>query len=157
MMKKLLALCRNAAFLGALCLFLLTTTLSAITWGVVTTVNTGVAVASAVKAANDAARVRQAKAVMKTKAKARIRRAVVAIPVVGIGAMVYFEERNFREWKADNPDGTRQEYGCEVVEATSSVIEEVLQELPERVRPEPETVFKFIPKCESEQTVPSSG
>jgi len=89
---------------------------------------------------------------MKTKAKARIRRAVVAIPVVGIGAMVYFEERNFKEWLEDNPDGTRREYGCEVVDMTAEVLEEVLQELPEYARPEPETVFKLIPKGEPDLT-----
>ena len=145
-MKKLLAFFRNTVFLGALCLLLLTTTIGAITWGIQTAALATAATSKAV-----------AKAVMKTKAKARIRRAVVAIPVVGIGAMLYFEERNFKEWKTDNSDGTRQEYGCEVVDATSLVIEEVLQELPEAVRPQPETVFKLIPKCESEQTAPSSS
>ena len=144
-MKRLLAFFRNTMFLGALCLLLLTTTIGAITWGIQTAALATAVTSKAV-----------AKAVMKTKAKARIRRAVVAIPVIGIGAMVYFEERNFKEWKADNPEGTRQGYGCEVVEATSLVIEEVLQELPEYVRPEPETVFKLIPKCESEQMAPSS-
>ena len=143
-MKKLLAFFRNTVFLGALCLLLLTTTIGAITWGVQTAALATAVTSKAV-----------AKAVMKTKAKARIRRAVVAIPVVGIAAMVYFEERNFKEWKTNNPDGTRQEYGCEVVDATVLVIEEVLQELPERVRPEPETVFKLIPKCESES--PAEG
>jgi len=141
MMKKLLALCRNGAFLGAICLLLLTTTIGAITWGIQTAATLTAATSTAV-----------AKAVMKTKAKAQIRRAVVAIPVVGLGAMVYFEERNFREWKEDNPEGTRQEYGCEVVDMTAEVLEEVLQELPEYVRPEPETVFKLIPKCEPDLT-----
>ena len=136
-MKKLFALFRNAAFLGALCLLLLTTTLGAITWGVQTAATLTAATSAAV-----------AKAVMKTKAKARIRRAVVAIPVIGIGAMVYFEERNYKEWRVENPDGTRQESGCQVVDMTALVIEEVLQELPEAVRPQPETVFKLIPKCE---------
>ena len=144
-MKKLLALVRNTVFLAGLSLLLLTTTIGAITWGVQTAALATAVTSKAV-----------ARAVMKTKAKARIRRAVVAIPVVGIGAIVYFEERDFKEWKADNPDGTRQEYGCEVVDATSLVIEEVLQELPEAVRPQPESVFKAIPKCESEQAVPSS-
>ena len=141
-MKRLFACFRNTVFLGALCLMLLTTTLGAITWGLQT--------AAALTAATAATSVAVAKAVMKTKAKARIRRAVVAIPIIGLGAIVYFEERNFKEWLEDNPEGTRQEYGCEVVEMTAQVLEEVLQELPEYVRPEPETVFKLIPKCESE-------
>ena len=145
-MRKLLAFFRNTVFLGALCLLLLTTTIGAITWGIQTAALATAVTSKAV-----------AKAVMKTKAKARIRRAVVAIPVVGLGAIVYFEERNFKEWKTDNPEGTRQEYGCEVVDSTAVVIEEVLQELPESVRPEPETVLKLIPKCQSEQTVPGSG
>src|SRR6056297_1058679 len=139
MMKSLFACFRNSVFLGALCLVVLTTTLGAITWGIQTAATLTAATSTAV-----------AKAVMKTKAKARIRRAVVAIPVVGLGAMVYFEERNFREWKDEHPEGTRQEYGCEVVDMTAEVLEEVLQELPEYVRPEPETVFKLMPKCEAE-------
>ena len=139
-MKKLLGFFRNTVFLGALCLLLLTTTIGAITWGIQTAALATAVTSKAV-----------AKAVMKTKAKARIRRAVVAIPVVGIGAIVYFEERNYKEWKVENPDGTRQEYGCEVVEATALVMEEVLQELPKYVRPAPENVFKLIPKCESEE------
>jgi len=142
-MKKILRFFRTTVFLVGLSILLLTTTVGAIIWGMQTAAVLTAATSTAV-----------AKAVMKTKAKSRIRRAVVAIPVVGLGAMVYFEERNFREWKEDNPEGTRQEYGCEVVDMTAEVLQEVLQELPEYVRPEPETVFKLIPKCESAEKLP---
>lgn len=140
-MKRVLSSFRNTVFLAGLCLLLFTTTIGAIAWGVQTA---ALATAMTSKAV--------AQAVVKTKAKARTRRTVVAIPIIGLGAMVYFEERNFKEWLEDNPDGTREEYGCEVVDMTAEVLEEVLQELPAIVRPEPETVFKLIPKCEAEET-----
>lgn len=136
-MKKVFVLVRTTSFLVVLCAFLFTTTIGSIIWGVQTAATLTAATSTAV-----------AKAVMKTKAKARIRRAVVAIPVVGLGAVVYFEERNYRDWLEDNPDGTRQEYGCEVVDVTAEVTEEVLQELPEGIRPEAETVMRMMPRCE---------
>ena len=139
-MKKLLALIRTTAFLGCLCFFLLTTTIGSILWGLQTAATLTAATTAAVS-----------KAVMTTKAKARIRRSIVAVPIVGLGAIVYFEERDYQEWLEQNPTGTRQEYACEVVDLTIEVLDDVLQELPERVRPEPETVFRLMPKCERDE------
>ena len=88
------------------------------------------------------------KAVAKAKAKARLRRAVVAIPIAGIGAITYFEEQDYQEWKEQNPEGDRKEYACEIASLTVEVMDDVLQGLPERVRPAPETVREFLPTCE---------
>lgn len=154
-MKKLVAFCRTTVFLGGLCLFLLTTTIGAITWGLQTaaaaTAVTSAAVAKAVTAAQAKARTRQTKAVMKTKAKARIRRSVAAIPILGAAALLYFEEKDYRDWLAETPNGSRQQYGCEVLGLSAEVLDEVLQELPERVRPDADTVLKLMPKCEPAQ------
>jgi hypothetical protein len=139
-MKKVLAMIRNVVFLWALVAFLLTTTFGAIVWGLQTAATLTAATSAAV-----------ARAVMTTKAKARIRRTVVAVPLVGLGAIVYFEEADYREWLKDNPDGTREQYFCQVAKVTAEVLDEVLQELPERFRPEPETIRDKIPKCDAQQ------
>ena len=89
-----------------------------------------------------------AEAVAKAKAKARLRRVIVAVPIAGIVAMGYFEERDYREWKEQNLDGTRQHYACEVATLTAHVIDEVLQDLPEAVRPTPATVLGKMPECD---------
>ena len=34
----------------------------------------------------------------KLNAKARLRRAIVAVPVIGAGLILYFEEQDFQEW-----------------------------------------------------------
>jgi hypothetical protein len=77
--------------------------------------------------------------VARVKAKARLRRLIAAIPIVGMGSLIYFEERDYQEWLAENPDGTRERYACELAAITAEVMDEVLQELPARVRPDPDT------------------
>ena len=95
-----------------------------------------------------------AEAVARTKAKARLRRLVAAVPFVGAGAIVYFEDQDYRDWLAENPSGTPGEYVCDVARLSAEVIDEVLAELPEGARPRPETVLSWMPECESarEQT-----
>ena len=145
-LKKLQLLFTSTMFLLSLCIFLFSTTIAALSWGFHTATTAAAAAASSAIVARQAV----AKAVMKTKAKARIRRSIAAVPVLGLGAIVYFEENDYRDWKEENPDGTRQEYGCEVLELTAIVIDEVLQELPEGVRPKPETILRKMPQCETD-------
>ncbi|MFP7571849.1 hypothetical protein ACGKZZ_13860 [Marivita sp. S2033] len=90
-----------------------------------------------------------AKAVSKTKAKARLRRLLVAVPFVGGGAAIAFEARDFRDWQADHPDGTFATYSCEVAESSAEVMDEVLQDLPELVRPSRDAVLQRLPKCDA--------
>ena len=85
------------------------------------------------------------KVVSRTKAKARLRRLVAAAPFVGIAALAYFEEQDYQECLKENPQGTRTLYACEVAAMTAEVIDEVLQELPEKVRPSPEQVSGYLP------------
>ena len=54
------------------------------------------------------------RAVGKTKAKARLKRALVMVPIAGIAVAAYFEEQDYQEWKQENPNGNRQDYACEI-------------------------------------------
>jgi len=146
-MVKILAAIRSVVFLGWLSVALISTTIAAGIWAIQMTAT--VATMSA-KATATAVKHRKAmaRAVAKAKAKARLRRALVAVPVVGVGVITYFEEQDYRDWKRQHPDGTRKQYACEVASLTAEVIDEVLQELPERVRPSPATVMEWMPKCE---------
>lgn len=92
-----------------------------------------------------------AKAVVRTKAKARLRRVMVAIPIIGIGLAAEFERRDYTQWQGENPDGTMQQYSCEVATYSAEVVDEVLQELPETVRPSRATVLNWMPECEAVQ------
>jgi len=148
-MAKVFGVFRNVVFLGWLSVALASTTLAAGVWAFQMT--TTVAAMSAKAAATAVAHRKQlAKAVAKAKSKARLRRAVVAVPLVGVGAIAYFEERDYQEWLAANPDGTRKQYSCEVASLTAEVVDDVLQDLPKRVRPEPELVLNRLPECEKE-------
>lgn len=146
-MVMIFRLFRNVVFLGWLCFALASTTLAATVWAVQLTAT--VATVSAQAAAAAVAHRRQlARAIARTKAKARLRRMIAAVPIAGLGAIAYFEERDFQDWKEDNPEGTRAEYACELAELSAEVIDEVLQDLPESVRPSPDNVQGWLPDCE---------
>lgn len=93
----------------------------------------------------------------KLKARERIRRTLIAVPVVGAGLIVYFEEQDYQDWLIDHPDGSRADYACEVASYSAEVIDEIVenivdasQNLPKSVRPDPDNVTQWleIPKCE---------
>ena len=92
----------------------------------------------------------------KLKARERIRRSLIAVPVVGAVLIVYFEEQDYQDWFIDNPNGLRADYACEVASYSAEVIDEIVenvvdagQSLPEPVRPDPKTVKEWlkVPKC----------
>ena len=93
-------------------------------------------------------KVKEKKAVAKTKAKARLRRAISAIPVLGTAAFAAFEYNDYQQWLEENPGGTKEQYGCEVLNTTSEVFSDVANELPENVRPSREAVFSVMPTCQ---------
>lgn len=145
-MLKLFGLFRSVVFLGWLSAALVSTTIATGIWAFQMT-STVAALSAQAASAAVAHRKQLARAVAKTKAKARLRRAVVALPAVGMIAVGYFEEQDYQEWLAENPDGTRRQYACEVATLTADVIDDVLQDLPDRLRPEPETVLGHLPEC----------
>ena len=90
-----------------------------------------------------------AKAVARTKAKARLKRALVMVPIAGIAAGAYFEEQDYQEWKQQNPNGNRQNYACEVAALTAEVLDEFLREIPDTLRPSEERLTDQLPKCQT--------
>lgn len=145
-MAKVLKLLRSVVFLGWLCAVLATTSVATVVWAFQMSATVS-AMAAKVTAMAATHRKQLTKEIAKTKAKARLRRAVVAVPVAGIAATAYFEEQDFQEWLIDNPGGTRSEYACSIASLSAQVVDEVLQELPETLRPAPETVLSVMPDC----------
>ena len=77
-------------------------------------------------------------------AKARLRRLVSAIPLVGAGAAVYFERQTYYEWQELYPEGTPEDYACDMATLTADVVDEVFQGLPTAIRP---SERRFVPDC----------
>ena len=87
--------------------------------------------------------------VSRVKAKARLRRLVAAIPLRQASLPLRsLSDAIFFRGKKKTPDGTFGQYGCEASVLSAEVMDEVLQELPEAVRPRKETVLKMLPKCD---------
>jgi uncharacterized protein CbrC (UPF0167 family) len=105
-------------------------TLSLAAWTVSLTSQVAALTASATAAAVKAAR-EKAEIKAKMKAKARLRRMLVAIPIAGTAAAVYFEQADFEEWLLENPGGTFSEYACIQADLSAEIVDEVLAELPE--------------------------
>lgn len=104
-----------------------------------------VASLTATIAANAIASSKQtAKTVFRTKAKARLKRLIAAMPFVGIAAVGYFEEQDYKEWLLENPEGDRKQYACEVANITAEVLDEVLQDLPDNLRPNPTQLSDYL-------------
>jgi hypothetical protein len=108
-MVRLFKLVRTTAFLVVLCVSLATTAVSLGVWAVSLTAQVSTMTASAAAAAI-AHRKAIAAAVLRTKAKARLRRALVVVPVAGIAAAIAFEREDYLEWKQDNPHGDLEAY-----------------------------------------------
>ena len=69
------------------------------------------------------------------------------IPVAGLAAGAYFEEQEYREWLAENPDGSRSDYLCEMSEITLEVLDEILLDFPKSIAPSESSLNIMIPKC----------
>lgn len=89
-----------------------------------------------------------ARAVARARAKARLRRMLVAVPFVGGGAALAFEAQDFRDWQEEHPEGTLAEYSCEMAALSAEVLDEVLQDLPEPMRPSRDAVLDKLPECD---------
>lgn len=92
----------------------------------------------------------------KIKAKARLRRGLIAVPFIGAGLIIYFEEQDFQEWLVEHPEGDRSKYFCEVAAYSAEIVDELVvdtlkatENLPEYLKPNAEKVKNWleIPKC----------
>ena len=147
MLGGVLSVFRNTVFLVTMLAVLFTTTLGATAWAWRTTAHAAALTGQvASMAAQHRKQVREA--VFRAKAQARLRRIVVALPVAGAAAIGYFEEQDYQEWLSKNPEGTRGEYACQVSKVSGEVVGEMLQDLPEWMRPEPDVIVKRLPKSE---------
>ena len=90
----------------------------------------------------------------RTKAIARMKRVLVAVPIAGIGIAGYFEKKDFEEWQEDHPGGTFSEYTCEIGLISAEYVDKVLQGLPESLADKiPEgAMVKLVPECEVTST-----
>ena len=140
------ALFKNIVFLAWLVGALVSLSIGLTWWSIHLTASvarvTSEAAAAAVKHRKEVAR-----AVSKTKAKARLKQALVMLPVVGLAAGAYFEEQDYREWKQQNPDGNRRDYACEVAAFTTEVLDEILHDLPEGMMLSGEVLGRQLPNC----------
>ena len=89
-----------------------------------------------------------AKAISKEKAKARLKRLIVAVPLIGTGAAIAFEANEVKVWLEENPDKSATDYGCDVAYASADVMDEVLAELPERFRSSNDLIMSRMPECD---------
>ena len=134
---------KSGAIVASLIISLLVTAISLGVWSL-KLVSQVAELTSTLTATVAASRVSQSKAVAKAKAKARLRRLIAVTPVVGIAAMGYFEEQDFQDWLIENPSGTRTQYACEVAQLSAEVIDEVLHDLPDAIRPGPRQVADLL-------------
>jgi len=88
------------------------------------------------------------KTISKIKAKARLKRMITMLPFAGAAAGIYFEESEFQEWLLDNPDGTRSDYLCAIADITSEILDEVINDLPQSIKPSKNLMETMAPKCQ---------
>ena len=90
------------------------------------------------------------------KAKARLRRGLIAVPFIGAALIIYFEEQDFQEWIDEHPGGDRKQYACEVATYSAEIIDELVadtlaatENLPDYLQPNAEKVKTWLeaPKC----------
>jgi uncharacterized membrane protein len=87
------------------------------------------------------------KTISKIKAKARLKRIIIMLPIAGAATGIYFEESEFQEWLIDNPNGKRSDYLCEIAEITSEIIDEVIDALPQSIKSGENLLKAITPEC----------
>jgi hypothetical protein len=88
-----------------------------------------------------------ANAVAKERAKSRLKRLIVAVPIIGTGAAAALSANKMNDWLVGNPHMTASDYGCELVYSSLEVMDEVLAEFPKRIRPSRDWVISKMPEC----------
>ncbi len=160
---------KSTLFLGILCIMLSVTVAGLVIQSIQLTTKLTLAAANAAAAASShrkamaaaasAHRSDKAKAVAaakaREKAKARIRRFAIAgaaaVPVAGslVAPAIAgsFEVADFNHWKTGNPEGGFGDFACETGAVSAGLVDGVLQELPDSIKPSADTVRSFMPQC----------
>jgi hypothetical protein len=136
---RLFTFFRRTTMLLSFIVFLFSSTLSLAIWA--TSLSAQLTMAAA---AHTAA---MAKAVGREKAKARLKRMMVAVPILGTAAATGFEYYEYTVWQEGNPGKGAGDYGCEVAQTSAEVMDEVLAELPEGYQPPRNVIEGLIPEC----------
>ena len=97
--------------------------------------------------ASTVAAVKHRKEIAKVLAKARLKRFIVAIPILGSGAAVAFEASEFKDWQAANPQKSEVDYLCENASLSIEVFDEVTRDLPESLRVSTQSIIDNIENC----------
>lgn len=111
----------------------------------------------ALKARLNAAAKERQRELARLKAKSRLKRMVVAVPLVGLGVAAYFEKQELSEWLLENPGKTEADYACEVGMNSAEVLDEVLAAvpedviawLPESIVPSPDAMQSLFADCKA--------
>ena len=48
----------------------------------------------------------------------------------------------------DNPDVTRSDYLCEIADFTTEIVDEVINDLPQSIKPNKKLIETIAPKCQ---------
>ena len=133
---------KNIFFLGLLVISLAVTTLSLGLHAANLTAKVAV-----LTTASAAAAVKHRKDIAKLLAKARLKRVIVAIPILGSSAALAFEASEFKNWQAANPQKSEVDYLCENASLTIEVFDEVIKDLPESLQVSPEVLGLELKGC----------
>ena len=140
----MLSLSKNIIFWGWLCGVLASLSIGLTLWSIQLTAN--VAALTTQLAMNG---VKHRKEISKVLAKARLRRVIVMMQFAGVGMGAYFEEQDYQQWKLDNPNGSRRDYGCEVTLVTLDLLDEFLIDIPDFISLSRDFFVKQISQCSS--------
>ena len=73
--------------------------------------------------------IKHKKDIARTKIKERSKRLLAVLPVAGAVAAVWFEKREYDEWKRENPEGTPEQYTDEVKSLATEISVQLYREL----------------------------
>ena len=88
---------------------------------------------STMKLASVASQLVHKKKIAKTKARARVSRKLVAIPVAGIGIAAWLEKKDYDEWKMDNPQSSKLDYLAQTRDEFHLLADEIKRDLDETI------------------------
>ena len=117
---------RNIVSLVIMALFLLSLVGNFVAWSTISTM----------KLATAASHLAHKKKIAKTKARARVSRKLVAIPVAGIGIAAWLEKNDYDDWRNENPNASKLDYISETKNELQLLATEIKRDLGETINPD---------------------